>query len=105
MNKSLKIPYIKENIIKCLCPTCPVQENSACTKEKMMNFQEILQGEENPKPQDYPGMYCANGKADCGDIDTDQNCVCPDCAVYKEHGLEKAVPDFLYCNDGRAKKK
>lgn len=99
------IPYIKENIIRCLCPTCPVQENSACAKEKLMNFQELLQSEEDLKPEDYPGMYCANGKAVCVDIDTDQNCVCPDCAVYKEKGLEEAIPDFLYCNDGKAMQK
>jgi len=72
MDEEIKIPYIKENIIRCLCPTCPVQENSTCAKEKMMNFQELLQSEDDPKPVDYPGMYCANGKAECEDIETEK---------------------------------
>ncbi len=106
MNKEkFEIPYIKENIIRCLCPTCPVQENSTCAKEKMMNFQELLQSEDDPKPEDYPGMYCANGKAECEDIETEKNCLCNECMVYKEFGLENAKPDFLDCSDGKAMKK
>lgn len=69
-----------------------------------MNIQEILQGKEDPKPSDYPGMYCANGKAVCRDIDTEKNCICPDCVIYKEYELENAKPDFLYCKDGKAMK-
>ncbi len=69
-----------------------------------MNMQEILQSEKDPKPEDYPGMYCANGKADCRDIDTLKNCVCPDCAVHKKYDLDNAEPSFLYCKDGKAHK-
>lgn len=87
--KNPEIPYNKENIIRCLCPTCPVQENSACVKENMMNFQEVLQSSEDPEPEDYPGMYCANGKADCEDIDTGKDCICPECPVYKKYELER----------------
>lgn len=81
-----------------------MQENSVCTKEKMMNFQELLQSVDDLKPEDYPGMFCANGKAECEDIETEKNCLCPDCMVYKEYGLKDAKPDFLYCNDGKAMK-
>lgn len=69
-----------------------------------MKFQELMQSDD-PKPVDYPGMYCANGKAECEDIETEKNCLCPECMVYKEHGLENAKPDFLYCSDGKAMKK
>jgi len=104
MSEEVNIPFKKENFIRCLCPTCPVQENSVCARDKIMKTQEKLQGEEDIEPQDYPGMYCTNGKAVCEDIDTDKDCVCPDCAVYKEFGLENAIPDFLFCNDGKAMK-
>jgi len=70
-----------------------------------MNFQELLQSEDDPKPVDYPGMYCANGKAECEDIETEKNCLCNECMVYKEFSLENAKPDFLYCSDGKAMKK
>lgn len=104
MVEEVNIPYVKENIIKCLCPTCPVQEDSVCTREQMMKTQENLHGDGDLKPEDYPGMYCANGKATCEDIDTSKDCVCPDCGIYQEFNLEKAKPDFLYCEDGKAKK-
>lgn len=68
-----------------------------------MKFQELLQSDD-PKVEDYPGMYCANGKAECGDIETGKNCLCNECMVYKEFGLENAKPDFLYCSDGKAMK-
>ncbi|HTX60880.1 MAG TPA: DUF2769 domain-containing protein [Methanobacterium sp.] len=104
MVEDVNIPFKKENIIKCLCPTCPVQRDSICSREKMLNLQEILQGEKEPQAGDFPGMYCANGIAECEDIDTSKDCVCPDCAVYQEHGLDTAKPDFLYCEKGRAQK-
>jgi len=99
-----EIPYNKDNIIRCLCPTCPVQQNSACVRGKMVNFQEVLQSREDLEAEDYPGMYCRNGKADCADIDTQKNCICPECPVYKKYDLEGAEPAFLYCKVGEAKK-
>lgn len=104
MVKEVEISYTNENIIKCLCPTCPVQENSLCSKKKMVDMQDILQGDEDPRPPDFPGMYCANGKAECGDIETGKDCICPDCMIYQEYILENAKPDFLYCSDGKAMK-
>jgi hypothetical protein len=100
----VKIPFNRDKIFKCLCPSCPVQEKSMCTKEKMMHLQEIMQNEqESIQPQDYPGMYCTNGKAVCDDIDTTKNCICDKCPIYGEYNLEKANPSFLYCKDGWAK--
>ncbi len=95
-----KIPYSKENIIRCLCPTCPVQEDSLCAKKKLMESRELMQSEEILKGEDYPGMYCTNGKATCEDIDTNKNCICPDCAIHKEYKLDGAKPSFLYCKEG-----
>jgi len=105
--KPLNIPFTKENIPKCLCSTCPVQGDSECVKEKMMKIQEIMQSEEEmmPQPRDLPGMYCANGKAICIDIDTTKNCICSDCTIYKEYNLENADPTFHYCKDGKAMQK
>ena len=42
---------------------------------------------------------------ECEDIETEKNCLCNECMVYKEFGLENAKPDFLYCSDGKAMKK
>ena len=100
----IEIPFNKEKIFKCLCPTCPVQEKSYCSKKKMMKLQDTLQNKDEPlKPQDFPGMYCTNGKAVCEDIDTEKNCICDKCLVYAEFNLDKADPSFLYCKDGQAK--
>jgi hypothetical protein len=35
-----KVEFTMENLKKCICPTCPVQADSACAKEKMMKMQE-----------------------------------------------------------------
>ncbi|MCE5214089.1 MAG: DUF2769 domain-containing protein [Methanobacterium sp.] len=100
----IEIPFEKEKIFKCLCTTCPVQEKSNCSKEKMLKLQEILQNEKEPiKPQNFPGMYCTNGKAVCGDINTEKNCICDRCSVYTDFNLAEAEPSFLYCKDGHAK--
>lgn len=106
IRESPNIPFNMDNIPRCLCPTCPVQGESSCAKEKMMKMQEIMQSEEKekmtPSPEDFAGMYCTNGKASCTDIDTSKYCICEDCSVHKEYDLDNANPTFLYCKDGKA---
>lgn len=106
VKESPNIPFNMGNIHRCLCPTCSVQGESSCAKEKMINMQEIMQGEQEEKPslnpEEFPGMYCTNGQAVCKDIDTSQYCICENCAIHKEYDLDNANPTFLYCKEGKA---
>ena len=49
-------------MVRCLCPQCPVQKESECAQNKMKMLQISMKGM-SPEPSDFPGMYCANGKA------------------------------------------
>jgi hypothetical protein len=51
-----------------------------------------------PSAQDMPGMYCATGKAMCDDLDYDQGCDCPACAVWVDNHLDS----LKYCSKGSA---
>ncbi|MCE7698885.1 MAG: DUF5518 domain-containing protein [Methanobacterium paludis] len=102
--KSPNIEFKPDNIQKCLCTTCPVQEESECVKEKAKTFKEMMQSEGDmmPHPIDVPGMYCANGKATCEDLDATKMCQCTNCLVWKENDLESAELKGYFCRDGKA---
>ena len=102
--KSPNIEFNTDNIQKCLCPTCPVQEESECVKEKVKTLQEMMQseGEMMPGPIDVPGMYCTNGKATCEDLDATKICQCTNCLVWKENDLESNELKGYFCRDGKA---
>ncbi|MGB2727442.1 MAG: DUF2769 domain-containing protein [Halobacteriota archaeon] len=93
-----KVPFTVENIKKCICTECPVQNTSQCVKEKMEKAKEMM-----PKPEDIPGLYCASGVAACMDIDTNQMCICGDCPIWEECDLASGKPMGYYCRDGKAK--
>ena len=63
-------------------------------KEQMMKMQ--------PKSEDMPGPYCANGVADCKDLDFSKMCLCSGCQVFKDYNLMKAKPTIYFCKDGKA---
>lgn len=96
------INFDRENMIRCLCPQCPVQKNSECAQNKMKMLQISMRGM-NPEPSDFPGMYCANGKAVCDDLDKNKKCNCINCDVWKENDLELKQPNKYFCQNGKAK--
>jgi hypothetical protein len=57
----------------------------------------------SPEPSEFPGMYCANGKAVCSDLDQNQMCKCVDCEVWKENDLGSGQPGNYFCQNGKAK--
>ncbi len=97
----MKVEFNMENIKKCICNTCPVQEDSQCTQNKEMDFQETMEGK-MPQPKMVPRMYCATGKATCDDIDTNKMCQCATCPVWKENQLASGEPMGYFCRDGKA---
>ncbi len=105
MEKKSKIPFTMENIKKCICSTCPVQEKSECAKKKMEMGKAMMENPDMsdmmPTTEDVPGVYCANGAAVCKDIDTTQMCVCGNCPVWEEYNLSGEKPMGYYCRDGK----
>lgn len=52
-----------------------------------------------PSPDAVPRVYCATGTATCGDLDFEQQCLCPKtCEVYRESELSA----WKYCQRGSA---
>jgi hypothetical protein len=101
-----RVPFTVENIKKCICTDCPVQNTSRCVKEKMEKTKEMMGSMESglmPKPEDIPGLYCATGVATCKDIDTSQMCICGDCPLWEKYDLASGELLGYYCRDGKAK--
>ena len=71
-----KVPDTKENLMKCICGSCPSHDQ--CMKDKM------------------EGLFCARGKASC-EFDK-QGCICCTCPLTPEFGLDK----MYYCETGAA---
>jgi hypothetical protein len=94
-----KIPFSSSNVMRCMCPKCPVQANSVCIKSKIALLKEALTIDPI-RPEDIPGMYCATGIAFCNDTDFSKMCSCPDCPIYIDYQLIKGTPKKYYCRDG-----
>jgi hypothetical protein len=96
-----KVEYIKENLERCMCKSCPVQMNSGCANERKLNMLDMLanmkEGDLMPEPSHIAAIYCSIGMASCADIDTDQMCQCPKCQVFKENNLSTSY----YCKLGK----
>jgi hypothetical protein len=56
-----------------------------------------------PKPEDFPGPYCANGVAICKDFDFTKLCMCSGCQIFNKYNLAKAKPNLYFCRDGKPK--
>ncbi|KCZ71416.1 hypothetical protein ANME2D_02146 [Candidatus Methanoperedens nitroreducens] len=107
MNKGLesKVPFIVENITRCMCPGCPVQTGSQCVNEKLGKLDEVMKNVSEgkaPKPEDVPGVYCSSGIAMCSDLDPSQVCICGSCAVWRDHNLVNGKPVYYFCQNGKA---
>ena len=51
-----KVPYTVANIMKCMCPKCPVQADSTCVKGKLENLTTELENVREgaaPEPQKF----------------------------------------------------
>ena len=96
----VKVPFILENIDKCVCAECSVQINSKCSIEK----REKVEAEKVvPKPKDIPKLYCSSGVTTCKDLDDNQTCICSSCPVWNKFTLAKSKRTGYYCLDGEAK--
>jgi hypothetical protein len=103
VEQNQKVPFTAENVAKCICVQCPVQTGSACVKEKLAKAKEARGSGAMPKPEDFPGLYCATGNAACKDINTRQMCICGDCPIWKEYMLVSGKPLGYFCRDGKAR--
>jgi hypothetical protein len=56
-----------------------------------------------PKPEEFPGPYCATGVATCKDFDFTKICMCGSCQIYQEKNLAKAKPNLYFFKDGKPK--
>lgn len=56
-----------------------------------------------PKPEEFPGPYCANGVAICKDFDFTKTCMCGSCQIFNKYNLAKAKPSLYFCKDGKPK--
>ncbi|WP_235270718.1 DUF2769 domain-containing protein [Methanosarcina mazei] len=43
------------------------------------------------------GVYCAENKSRCKDLNFDRQCICDSCKVWKEYGLKDADPNNHFC--------
>ena len=101
-----KVDFNLENWEKCICNECPVQEKSACVKDKRTKVNELMpdvkENKTMPDPEFVPDMYCASGKASCNDLNLSEMCQCNKCPLWKEYDLPFGEPMGFYCKDGAA---
>lgn len=102
-----KVPFSKDNGIRCICTDCPVAKQSQCAIDKKATLMDRMKAM-GPEKMDMPtreelaGLYCSSGKATCTDLNHKENCICPKCQVWKENDLEHANFAYHYCRDGKA---
>ena len=96
-----KVIFNSENVKLCLCAKCPVQEKSACAREKVEKFRQKEGTDELLKKEDVPKLYCGTGPSPCKDIDTDIECICSNCPVWYKYFLAKEKPASHFCRYGR----
>lgn len=105
MGIDFEVPYARSNINKCRCPQCPVQTDSKCVKDKLESSREEMEKipvGEVPNAEDVPGIYCSTGKATCQDLNSNKQCICNTCDVWKEYNLEEGTLSQYFCQNGRA---
>jgi hypothetical protein len=103
----LKIDFNRENLDKCLCPGCPVQKESNCIKDQVIEMEEVSHDIDIDSgvmigPDEVPKLYCSTGKSKCNDLYTHEECQCPQCDVWKENDLEVRGAPAYFCVNGRA---
>lgn len=97
-----KVPFVLDNVSKCLCLGCPVQGKSQCVAGLSSGLNEALK--KNPlKHEEIPSVYCGAGKATCTDLDPKQNCMCAGCDVFARYNLVKGKPTRYFCRAGASR--
>ncbi len=96
------VPFTRQNAKKCRCCECPVQGDSLCVKQNSDRLGDVLVTKYFTS-EIMPGLYCSSGIATCDDIDTNRDCICGTCTVFKNYGLKINKPYGYYCRDGAAK--
>jgi len=48
-----------------------------------------------------PAMYCAREKEKIKDLNTNQECQCDKCLVWKENNLFSGEPPGYFCKEGK----
>lgn len=99
MQMRISVPFVTENVTKCLCTKCPVQLSSTCVSSKLAKIDETL-NEFPLRPENIPGVYCSSGIALCTDIQTEKNCLCGSCVIFPEYNLFNVMPMGHYCKNG-----
>ncbi|MCO5384059.1 MAG: DUF2769 domain-containing protein [Methanosarcina barkeri] len=100
-----EVPYARANIEKCMCSQCPVQADSKCAQDKLQSSKKAMRGMPGvgvPNPEDVPGIYCSTGKATCQDLNSERQCICNSCEVWKEYDLGEGMPSQYFCKNGKA---
>jgi hypothetical protein len=74
---------------------------SVCANEKKLSTLALLKNlKENdmmPDPTHIAGLYCSIGESTCKDINTEQQCQCNRCPVFKQYSLQTGY----YCKLGK----
>ncbi len=79
----------KENLGKCMCMKCPTY-TFMCKMRNMPGNMMAMMGDLEKK-EHVEAMYCAFEQSRC--MDEEKGCICEECLVHKENGLDKAY----YC--------
>ncbi len=120
-----KVEYNGDNCMRCQCAACPVEAMSQCTLSKRHKWSKMradmirtknrqenmnmgmdggssmgMEQMEMLSPQEMIGLYCSNkiGKSTCGDLNTNNECICPSCEVWNMANLKS----YKYCTKGDA---
>ena len=111
-----KVPLSMDAMMKCMCPTCPVQAQSECARPKIKMAMETHHGSHTmnsemmksmgqdpvPKASEMAETYCSIGVAACKDLDSSKMCICRQCQVYKDFSLMEGRPVEHFCFNDKA---
>lgn len=93
------VEFNTDNLMKCICTSCPVQAESPCAADKNAMLVDAMESMDSmPAPDAVPGLYCSTGTAACDDLDFSKHCICPGCMVFTENALTQNK----YCQRGSA---
>ncbi len=90
-----KVAKTKENLLKCKCMKCPSYSFACKVKSMPSNIAALVSG--FSKAEHLEGMFCAYEKSKC--IEEEKGCICPQCKVYIENGLDKNY--YCLANGGK----
>ncbi len=97
-----RVPFVIENVRKCLCPGCRVQAESQRTSDLKAGLREVRAGNP-PEREKVPALYCSTGKAPSTDLDGSRNCACGNCQIFDAYHLVSGQPVGYYCQEGSAR--